>query len=71
MNLDGTAVCVAGLGVTGPSAARALAARGARVVAVDVRDGDRERAIAAELRALGVEVPATSKPPAKKRKAKD
>ena len=56
MNLDGTAVCVAGLGVTGPSAARALAARGARVVAVDGRDGDRERAVAAELRALGVEV---------------
>ncbi len=56
MNLDGTAVCVAGLGVTGPSAARALAARGARVVAVDGRDGDRERAVAAELRALGIEV---------------
>ena len=56
MNLDGTRVCVAGLGVTGPSAARALAARGADVVAVDSRDGERERALATELRGLGVEV---------------
>jgi UDP-N-acetylmuramoylalanine--D-glutamate ligase len=56
VNLDGTRVCVAGLGVTGPSAARALAARGARVIAVDARHGDRERALAAELQGLGVEV---------------
>ncbi len=56
MKLDGTRVCVAGLGVTGPSAVRALLAQGAQVVAVDGRDGDRERALADELRAAGAEV---------------
>ena len=56
MKLDGTRVCVAGLGVTGPSAVRALLAQGAHVVAVDGRDGDRERALADELRAAGAEV---------------
>jgi UDP-N-acetylmuramoylalanine--D-glutamate ligase len=56
VKLDGTRVCVAGLGVTGPSAVRALLAHGARVVAVDGRDGDRERALADELRAAGAEV---------------
>ncbi len=54
--LDGVRVCVAGVGVTGASAARVLAGRGARVVAVDGRDGDRERAVAAELTRVGVEV---------------
>jgi len=56
VRLDGARVCVAGLGVTGPSAARALAARGARVVAVDARETLREQAVADELRGLGVEV---------------
>ncbi|MDQ1599393.1 MAG: UDP-N-acetylmuramoylalanine--D-glutamate ligase [Actinomycetota bacterium] len=56
MKLDGTRVCVAGLGVTGPSAVRALLAQGAQVVAVDGRDGDRERALADELRSAGAEV---------------
>ena len=56
MKLDGTRVCVAGLGVTGPSAVRALLAQGGQVVAVDGRDGDRERALADELRAAGAEV---------------
>ena len=56
MKLDGTLVCVAGLGVTGPSAVRALLSQGAHVVAVDGRDGDRERALAAELRRAGAEV---------------
>ena len=56
MKLEGTRVCVAGLGVTGPSAVRALLSQGAHVVAVDGRDGDRERALAAELRRAGAEV---------------
>jgi UDP-N-acetylmuramoylalanine--D-glutamate ligase len=55
-DLRGVRVCVAGLGVTGVSAARVLAARGARVVAVGGRDNDRERAAADELRGLGVDV---------------
>ncbi|MBO2461993.1 UDP-N-acetylmuramoyl-L-alanine--D-glutamate ligase [Actinomadura violacea] len=53
---DGLAVCVAGLGVSGRAAARALAARGARVTAVDARDGDEQRAQAAELQERGVAV---------------
>ncbi|QKG26651.1 UDP-N-acetylmuramoyl-L-alanine--D-glutamate ligase [Actinomadura verrucosospora] len=53
---DGLAVCVAGLGVSGRAAARALAARGARVTAVDARDGDEQRAQAAELEERGVAV---------------
>ncbi|MGI5321703.1 UDP-N-acetylmuramoyl-L-alanine--D-glutamate ligase [Actinomadura nitritigenes] len=53
---DGLAVCVAGLGVSGRAAARALAARGARVTAVDARDGDEQRARAAELEERGVAV---------------
>ncbi|WP_433138160.1 UDP-N-acetylmuramoyl-L-alanine--D-glutamate ligase [Actinomadura nitritigenes] len=53
---DGLAVCVAGLGVSGRAAARALAARGARVTAVDARDGDEQRAQAAELAERGVAV---------------
>ncbi|MDL4821540.1 UDP-N-acetylmuramoyl-L-alanine--D-glutamate ligase [Actinomadura opuntiae] len=53
---DGLAVCVAGLGVSGRAAARVLAARGARVTAVDARDGDEQRAQAAELEERGVAV---------------
>lgn len=53
---DGLAVCVAGLGVSGRAAARVLAARGARVTAVDAGDGDEQRAQAAELEERGVAV---------------
>ncbi|NKZ09037.1 UDP-N-acetylmuramoyl-L-alanine--D-glutamate ligase [Actinomadura latina] len=53
---DGLAVCVAGLGVSGRAAARVLAGRGARVTVVDARDGDEQRAHAAELEARGVTV---------------
>jgi UDP-N-acetylmuramoylalanine--D-glutamate ligase len=56
LDLDGVRVCVAGLGVTGPSVVRALLGLGADVVAVDGRDRDRERALAVELRAAGAEV---------------
>ena len=56
LDLDGARVCVAGLGVTGPSVVRALLGLGAHVVAVDGRDRDRERALADELRAAGAEV---------------
>jgi UDP-N-acetylmuramoylalanine--D-glutamate ligase len=49
-------VCVAGLGVSGPPVARALAALGARVTAVDRRDDDDRRRLAAELAQLGVTV---------------
>jgi len=54
--LAGRQVCVAGLGVSGPPAARVLAERGAVVTAVDSRDDDGGRAIAAGLAALGVRV---------------
>ncbi|GAA5052833.1 UDP-N-acetylmuramoylalanine--D-glutamate ligase [Thermocatellispora tengchongensis] len=47
---------VAGLGVSGRAAARALAERGARVVVLEAREGERQRAAAAELAPLGVEV---------------
>ncbi len=50
---DGLSVCVAGLGVSGRAAARVLAGRGARVTVVDARDGDEQRAHAAELEARG------------------
>lgn len=49
-------VCVAGLGVSGAAAARVLAAAGDRVIVVEGRDGERQRAVAAELEAAGVEV---------------
>jgi UDP-N-acetylmuramoylalanine--D-glutamate ligase len=55
-SLHGRPVCVAGLGISGPPAARALAAHGARVTAVDSRDDDAGRAIAAELAGHGVQV---------------
>ncbi|MGW1839795.1 UDP-N-acetylmuramoyl-L-alanine--D-glutamate ligase [Streptomyces sp. NPDC002067] len=45
----GAYITVAGLGVSGISAARALAGRGAHVTVVDGGDGERQRAAAAEL----------------------
>ncbi|MDL4771010.1 UDP-N-acetylmuramoyl-L-alanine--D-glutamate ligase [Actinomadura xylanilytica] len=52
----GLEVCVAGLGVSGRAAARALAGRGARVTIVDARDDAATREHAAGLAALGVTV---------------
>lgn len=49
-------VCVAGLGVSGTAAARALARRGERVVVLEAVEGERQRLVAAELARLGVEV---------------
>jgi UDP-N-acetylmuramoylalanine--D-glutamate ligase len=54
--LAGRRVCVAGLGVSGPPAARVLAARGALVTAVDSRDSAEGRAIASALAGSGVRV---------------
>ncbi|GIH74164.1 UDP-N-acetylmuramoyl-L-alanine--D-glutamate ligase [Planobispora longispora] len=48
--------CVLGAGVSGAAAARLLARRGERVVVLEAVDGERQRAVAAELAALGVEV---------------
>ncbi|WP_030291897.1 UDP-N-acetylmuramoyl-L-alanine--D-glutamate ligase [Streptomyces katrae] len=53
---QGKNITVAGLGVSGISAARALAGLGAVVTVVDNGDGDAHRARAAELAELGVEV---------------
>ncbi|MEV7469365.1 UDP-N-acetylmuramoyl-L-alanine--D-glutamate ligase [Streptomyces kronopolitis] len=52
----GQHVTVAGLGVSGISAARALAGLGARVTVVDGGDGDKQRAAARELEAAGIAV---------------
>ncbi|GHC88552.1 UDP-N-acetylmuramoylalanine--D-glutamate ligase [Nocardiopsis terrae] len=52
----GARVCVAGLGVSGPPVARALLARGARVVVVDGRDDETTRPVAAALTEAGAEV---------------
>lgn len=52
----GKNITVAGLGVSGISAARALVGLGARVTVVDNGDGDAQRARAAELAELGIEV---------------
>lgn len=49
-------ICVAGLGVSGTAVARTMAVRGEKVVVLEGRDGERARAIAGELAALGVEV---------------
>jgi UDP-N-acetylmuramoylalanine--D-glutamate ligase len=54
--LGGLRVCVNGLGVSGPPVAKILAARGARVTAVDARDDDANRLLAGELAGLGVTV---------------
>ncbi len=56
MDLTGRTVCVAGLGVSGPPAARALAARGARVTVVDGADDAERRSRAGELESLGIKV---------------
>ncbi|MBU7599557.1 UDP-N-acetylmuramoyl-L-alanine--D-glutamate ligase [Streptomyces sp. P38-E01] len=52
----GRSVVVAGLGVSGISAARALAALGAEITVVDGGDDERRRARAEELRAEGISV---------------
>ncbi|UQA95995.1 UDP-N-acetylmuramoyl-L-alanine--D-glutamate ligase [Streptomyces halobius] len=52
----GRHITVAGLGVSGVPAARALAGLGAHVTVVNSSDGERERAQAAELEPLGVTV---------------
>jgi UDP-N-acetylmuramoylalanine--D-glutamate ligase len=52
----GQRVVVAGLGVSGPPAARALAARGAQVTAIESRDDAERRALAGQLAGLGVSV---------------
>ncbi|MFI9026014.1 UDP-N-acetylmuramoyl-L-alanine--D-glutamate ligase [Streptomyces sp. NPDC053560] len=52
----GQRITVAGLGVSGISAARALAGLGAHVTVVDGGDGEKQRATAAELRTAGIEV---------------
>jgi len=52
----GLRVTVAGLGVSGPPAARALHALGAEVTVVDGGEGERQQAQAAELRGEGVAV---------------
>jgi UDP-N-acetylmuramoylalanine--D-glutamate ligase len=54
--LAGLRVCVAGLGVSGPPAALALAASGAIVTAVDSRDDAERRALADKLAGAGVSV---------------
>ncbi|MET9699199.1 UDP-N-acetylmuramoyl-L-alanine--D-glutamate ligase [Streptomyces sp. NPDC006529] len=53
---NGKNITVAGLGVSGVSAARALAGLGAVVTVVDGGDGEGHRARAAELGALGISV---------------
>ncbi|MBQ0830498.1 UDP-N-acetylmuramoyl-L-alanine--D-glutamate ligase [Streptomyces tagetis] len=53
---QGKHVTVAGLGVSGVPAAKVLTGLGARVTVVDDGDGERARAQAEELRALGVTV---------------
>ena len=55
-DLEGLPVAVAGLGVSGLPAAKALHRFGARVTAVNGGDGEGPRRQAAELTALGVEV---------------
>ncbi|MBP2702347.1 UDP-N-acetylmuramoyl-L-alanine--D-glutamate ligase [Microbispora sp. RL4-1S] len=56
MDAQAVSVVVAGLGVSGRAAARALAAAGERVVVLESADGERQRAAAGELEPLGVEV---------------
>ena len=55
-SLRGLGVCVAGLGVSGPPAARALARLGAVVTAVDSRDDAERKDIAGDLADHGVRV---------------
>jgi UDP-N-acetylmuramoylalanine--D-glutamate ligase len=56
LRLAGRAVCVAGLGVSGPPAARALAAHDARVTVLEKCDDQVRRAQAAELESAGITV---------------
>ncbi|MEU6960711.1 UDP-N-acetylmuramoyl-L-alanine--D-glutamate ligase [Streptomyces chrestomyceticus] len=56
LDLAGQRVTVAGLGVSGVPAARALAGLGAVVTVVNGSDGERERAQAAPLEELGITV---------------
>ncbi|GGL20407.1 UDP-N-acetylmuramoyl-L-alanine--D-glutamate ligase [Planomonospora parontospora] len=49
-------ICVLGAGLSGAAAARLLAARGEKAVVLEGRDGERQRAVAAELAEAGVEV---------------
>ncbi|UGY90875.1 UDP-N-acetylmuramoyl-L-alanine--D-glutamate ligase [Streptomyces gobiensis] len=56
LEISGRRIAVAGLGVSGISAARALARLGARVTVVDGGDSDAHRARAAELAAEGIAV---------------
>ncbi|NUR88541.1 MAG: UDP-N-acetylmuramoyl-L-alanine--D-glutamate ligase [Nonomuraea sp.] len=51
-----TYTCIAGLGVSGTAAARALAERGERVVVVEAVSDERKQLVAEELERLGVEV---------------
>ena len=55
-------MCVNGLGISGPPVARALAARGARVIAVDGRDDEGNRRIAKELEDLDITVTLNRRP---------
>ncbi|HEX5566870.1 MAG TPA: UDP-N-acetylmuramoyl-L-alanine--D-glutamate ligase [Streptomyces sp.] len=55
-DFTGRRITVAGLGVSGVGAARALARRGARVTVVDGGDGERQRATAAGLEREGITV---------------
>ncbi len=57
--LAGLRVCVNGLGISGVPVARALAARGALVTALDARDDEANREVAGELAGLGVSVELT------------
>ncbi|MEV0968634.1 UDP-N-acetylmuramoyl-L-alanine--D-glutamate ligase [Microtetraspora glauca] len=56
MDAQTVSVVVAGLGVSGAAAARGLAAGGESVIVLEANEGERQRAAAAELAALGVEV---------------
>jgi UDP-N-acetylmuramoylalanine--D-glutamate ligase len=60
--LAGLRVCVNGLGISGVPVARALAARGALVTALDGRDDEANRQVADELAGLGVSVELTQDP---------
>jgi UDP-N-acetylmuramoylalanine--D-glutamate ligase len=55
-SMRGLGVCVAGLGVSGPPAAKALAGMGAKVTAVDSRDDAERGKVAHELADHGVSV---------------
>ncbi|WP_370018766.1 UDP-N-acetylmuramoyl-L-alanine--D-glutamate ligase [Planotetraspora sp. GP83] len=56
MDAQAVSVVVAGLGVSGTAAARGLAGSGERVIVLESGGGERQRAVAAELAASGIEV---------------